>query len=359
MKKYLIIAASFIFLLSLTGCFFKRSSTEVKKFIKKEYGLTDFEVSSKPEIFKDYNGYSDEIWEVRSNDKWDTCFEVFVDKTHSTSGKGKIISGNYYDKILEMVLDDYSFNKLRVVEDDYEGFYTIKLMGDFTTKDDLKTLFDDVEDLRMALISDDLEIDFDVRFCMETPIRNSVKDQPDGSEGYIYEDGDFKGSFSTKKNNTKLSGGYSDAVSKLVKVALDYQFEENLEGMSEEEISEILENEGRRIGIIRNDVGDIEYYDDMDASWLGYGISFGSLYRVLVNEGFDVDGNCWHYSFEGVDGNTYEISYDFVDELEYREGMQLGYYYLVNGEACPMDFYFYNHFSQKKVEEMTGLKLEW
>ncbi len=97
----------------------------------------------------------------------------------------------------------------------------------------------------------------------------------------------------------------------------------------------------------------------MCANRLSYGISFGNLYQVLVNEGIFVEGDEEHYSFYGADGNFYDISYDFINELQYRDKTQIGYYYMKNGEIVPMKSYFYNHFNQREVETMTGLKLVW
>lgn len=72
-------------------------------------------------------------------------------------------------------------------------------------------------------------------------------------------------------------------------------------------------------------------------------LSYSAFYKVLVRQGYPVEGNWYHYSFTGIDGKEYEFGYDQcileadpvscadADELDYARTFN-NYYYIRNGE---------------------------
>ncbi len=344
----------------LTGCETRVNESDIKKYVKKTYGFRDFEIEKNTVTVDNVDGLQDEIWTVITKDRWNTEFNVLVRRTTSSAGTKTVLSDNYYDIVLARVAGDYQFDFLELKETGSEEYHTYVIEGHFSNQDELKSLFDETDSFCEALKNDDTEIEVPVLFCVDTPFGNRLAGQPDGSMEYQPGDCCYQKTFHPDMTKKESEKAYTEALTVLVQVAMDYGLEESLVGISEKDLMEIFDKSCSKIGIVRDGKGkEAEYYDGMCANRLGYGISFGNLYRVLVCEGFDVEGDERHYSFDGADGNTYEISYDFVDVLKYRNETHKGYFYRMNGEVIPMRFYFYNHFSQDEVETMTGIRLVW
>lgn len=152
---------------------------------------------------------------------------------------------------------------------------------------------------------------------------------------------------------------YEDAWKEYLLTCLDYRFEEQLAEFTDAEVQKALREFPCCIGVLREGALDLEYYSDLCANKYYYGVSFGTLYEMLIREGIAVEGSNWHYSFVGIDGCTYEISYDFCDYIYTDDDWdRTGYYYLKDGVQMPMNVYFYNHFSESEILEMTGLTIE-
>lgn len=192
------------------------------------------------------------------------------------------------------------------------------------------------------------DIYINANLAMENPLRYQCD--------YVIDDGDC---FFYSDNIEKTT--YQNALRGYLLTCLDYRFEEQLAEFSQEEIKDALSDYEQCIGISRsgNESGPYTIYEDLCANKYYYGASFSTLYEILIREGFSVNGDSWHYRFTGIDGSNYEISYDFCNyEHEDSSGeIHLRYYYLKDGEQIPMSAFFYNHFSEQKIKEMTGLIL--
>lgn len=359
MKKKILRIVVPLLVLMLTGCKATVTKSDIKKYVSKTYGLKNFEVNAAPDIVTDSEGLKDEIWKVTAKDSREIEFEVLVNRASASIGTTKVLSSNYYDRLLAEVIDGYDADALTLSEVDYEGYRTAELVGHFSDGYGLQALFEAAMNLQKAFQKDGIKLDFRVLFCMDTPYRDRV-DALTGSQGYLIGEGDYRTTVRADFSEAEAEQGYADALAGLVKVALYYGLEDSIAGIPAETLQQIFDKNCTKIGIIRDDsAGNAEYFEGMCANGRGNGISFGNLYKVLVNEGMMPEGNPEHYSFYGADGNTYEISYDFTADLDYRGQAHYGYYYLKNGEIVPMRYYFYNHFSPSEVETMTGLRLTW
>ena len=303
MKKSLLLLLVPGLMFLLTGCGKGVSQSDVKKYVKKTYGFQDFEVASEPTVVDGNDGFKNEIWTVTAKDRWNTEFEVWVHRSESSSLGGNAFTDNYYGKVLKQVTENYNPSYLDVTETNQNGFCKYELVGHFTDKDGLQALCEEAKRLCDAMRNDDIEIEINVCLCMDTPFQDLLTEQPDGSDGYQAQDTVYRKTVHTDSAEKETETVYSEALELLVQVALDYRLEDSLFGIPEEQLSEIYETSCKKIGIVRN--GQTEYYDGMCANRLSYGISFGNLYQVLVNEGIFVEGDEEHYSFYGADGNFY------------------------------------------------------
>jgi hypothetical protein len=133
---------------------------------------------------------------------------------------------------------------------------------------------------------------------------------------------------------------------KLLHQCIDMRYEEQLKEFSEEEIRRCVQYSDHRLGIVQED-GTIVYYDDLVANEYHYGVSFGTMYELLVRNGYPVEGTKDDFAFTARDGSVYEYSNDFQEND--------AYYFIKDGEHVPMEYYFYNHLRVKEVEELTGI----
>lgn len=53
------------------------------------------------------------------------------------------------------------------------------------------------------------------------------------------------------------------------------------------------------------------------------------------------------FVFTGTDGNVYELSENFRENDSY--------YWIINGEHVPAEYYFYNHIHSTLLNQMTGI----
>ncbi|MCR4903578.1 MAG: hypothetical protein K6A23_12020, partial [Butyrivibrio sp.] len=98
----------------------------------------------------------------------------------------------------------------------------------------------------------------------------------------------------------------------------------------------------------------------------GGNLSYSSFYKVLVRQGFPVEGNWYHYSFTGIDAKKYEFGYDqCILEADPRSSQDESnsnysrtnnnFYYFYDGEKYNMG----NEpiIKTEKIEDMTGIKV--
>ncbi len=365
MRKIIILKhkLSFLFIclcctLLLSSCSETYEKEDISEYVRNVLGITNFTVSSKPEIYEDEEGYKDEVWTIQDlNNK--IVFHVIDD--HRWSGQRAVNSliNDYDFAVFNHIQADLTqVEHLELVsQQDDSGSFVGNIIGSFSNSEELEACYNELIELKDSFTTlgyDGLGIWFELEY--NHPMRNPIPD-------YIDTSGDISG-------RTDHDFTYEEMQYKMIQTDLDYRYE-SINSLSKEEIDEALTGYFGKIGIYtgtkleQDDYEDslILYYDDIIAN---NGISFSSLYEIVSREGFDVQGDQWHYTFVGVDGVVYEISYDFttdayiegagdVYDFEFEEG-DIAYYYLANGEQFVMYPHDSNHFTQYEAERLTGLE---
>jgi len=235
-------------------------------------------------------------------------------------------------------------------------------VGSYDNLEELEALFEEAEDFAEYAEECGYDIEFNISFRMENPLRDNCDK--------TFDEGDCNGSFSTD-GNEDFEKAYETAVDKCLLTSIVYRFEDKLAEFTDEEIKKAVEACKYRVSVSDDgtDSGKFTFYEDLCGKMYTSAVTFGTLYEILVREGIEVMGDSWHYSFTGVDGSVYEISYDFCDYVYenniykegtsyadmYKDDIKNGYYYIKDGEKVPMDYYYYNYFFEKDVLEMTGI----
>lgn len=346
MKKVIIIMLVAACSMMLSGCSKKHSKADISNYVKEELGLDNFTVKSSPKQLKDEEGYTDYLWTVELNGDADISFYVIDNYGMTTIGVLNDLTDNYDAVMLEYLFDEYDeFDDIELSEYEFEGMPIFRLTGEFEDREELRSVFDELIDFSEYVEKSDYDIELSVYLEHQNILRNQSEHEVRDGDVYI--------------NDEEITeADYEDALKTYMYACLNYRFEEQLADFTDEEIAQMLKDYEKCISILREDET-YEFYDDLCASKYGYGISYGTLYEILVKEGYEVEGDCWEYSFVGVDGDIYEISYDYCDyKYEYNGEEYKGYYYIKNGEKVPMGAYFHNHFLAREVKEMTGIELK-
>ena len=324
----------------LCGCRKDYDKKDIKEYLKTEYGLKSVSIEGEPEAIQDEDDRTDYIWTV-TDKKHNMKFRVLDDFRADSLFPGNNLTSDYEDVRLAQAFAQYDSKGLSLETESKYALCHAKVKGSYGSRQELQALFEEMNTFLDEYM--DNEVKVSVHFMMDIPFRDAV-------EGYEMDSGDYR---DTATEFTKDK--YEEAEENFLLTALDFGLENCLEEFTEEEIEEAVTGSKYRLGVAESEDGPYEYYDDLVASRFSYGVSFSTLYEVLVREGYSVEGDKNHYSFVGIDGATYEISYDFVG-WEYDDG-KVGYYYLKNGMEMPMDAYFYNHFETPFIKDATGISL--
>ncbi len=361
MKKRFLRRSSFLFLFSilfmsmtlLSGCVTEYKRSDIQKIVREDMGIKNAVVSDTYREFEGEDGYTDRIWTITVNDSG-LVFNIIDDYHWGMESLTNSLKNDYNEALLAFIQDnlpDLKYLKINTYQED--GIYYGEIIGEYNNAEELKNCKEELDILKQSF-SDLGYPDAAVRYRFEYqhPLRNVTE--------YVIDDADVFG-------RTDTDESYKSMLNEYITTVLDYRYDD-LKNFTDEQIETALADYQNRIGVYTGIQSDeklyekdkITYYDDIIANKYYYGISFGSLYEILLREGYEPTGDFWHYSFVGKDESVYEISYDFCDYQflnDDKTGYRNGYYYIKDGEKIPMFAYFYNHFTTKEIYEMTGLKL--
>ncbi len=346
------IAVTLLFpVLLLGGCRTEYDRRDIFQYLKGQYDIPGFIVGNEPQEMKDGQGYTDYLWTVRLKNDSELVFHVLDDTGWGMESVSNYLWTDFDDVVMCRRYEEYGemprFTLEVTRDEEHDVMISSILTASFETEQQLQQLFRELQDFSEFYEENGYGTQIRVNLQMENPLRYRC--------AYVVDDGDY---VSSPKAFTAKD--YETARNKYILTCLDYRFEDQLKQFTEEEIAEALKDYRYCIGISRDGTedGEPDYYDDLCANQFAYGVSFGTLYEILSREGIEIEGNSWHYSFQGIDGSLYEISYDFCDyPFETDTGTCNGYYYLKDGEKVPMAAYFYNHFTKREIREITGLVL--
>ena len=344
---------------SLGGCVKKYSRGDIRSYARKLTGRKNLTVSEGyTEIQEDEEGYLDHLWTVTDEDSGIT-FHVLDDYYWSLEAVENRLLDDYDSSVFLSLLENGRIpqeNGLALKRTDHSGIVQAELICSYTDMAELNERYRDLLSIRAALEEagyPGLKIPYTVKY--KNPIRGAVD--------YDIDEGDTSGEIGSIDEDAlaAMRRGY-------LVCALDYRFEDALREFDEKEIGDLVNAESTvRIYRRKNDgAGTSEkasaedYYEGVIGSPQYAGISFGTLYELLRQDGYQPEGTPWHYSVKAPDGSRLEFSYDFNDLSGFNDSegkLQKGYYYIKNDKKVRMKSYYDNHFSASQIEELTGLRI--
>lgn len=319
----------------LSACTTVYDRKDIYDYVKENYDIHDFIVDEEYQEITGEDGYTDKLWNVQ--DEEGITFHVLDDFAYS----GESVKNRLYDDYDDALFKDAyrSMNHSQYItykENVVDGLTSVSLTGEFTDRQSLYNCYEALRSYQKQLQENDQNMDVYYQLSFLHPVLK-IGD-------YENESGNSSGTLGEINADT-----YEQMLFHYYRAALSFQLEDNTAEMTDEEIRMVTEEETTHRIFITYDDGSIKKYEDIIADPYYYGISYGALYKILVEENFDVEGNSNHYTVH-VDDTIYEISYDFRENDHY--------YYLKNGVPVYREYYFYNCFECEQIEDMFGLKLE-
>lgn len=347
----------------LGGCVKKYSRSDIKSYAKKISGRSNLTVSENyQEIQEDEEGYLDHLWTVVDQDSGVT-FHVLDDYYWALEEVENKLLDDYSSCVFLALLEEGKIpreNGLSLKRTDISGIVQAELICSFTDLTGLEKSYQNLQKVRQALAQAgyaDLSIPYTVKY--NHPIRGMID--------YEFDEGDTAGMLNELDETTLtlMRRNY-------LTCALDYRFDGALREFSQEEIRDLVHAPTTvRIYRISGRSGDStaaengsavpsrdDYMEGVIGSPKFAGISFGTLYELLRQEGYEPEGNAWHFSVRAPDGSLLEFSYDFSDLSGFNDingKLQKGYYYKRDDKKIRMSHYYDNHFEASEIEELTGL----
>ena len=342
-------------LIALSGCTEEYDRADIIKYVTENCGIKKFSVSKDYEEVEGDDGYTDKVWTVTVKGDDELEFVVHDDFHWGMEALVNSLWDDYKYVALVHLYEEYDECELLELNEEKDIRTYAELVGSYDNLNELEALFEEAEEFAEYIEECGYDIEFRVNFQMKNPLRNNC--------GMSLDDGDY---FCWIEADSKVNCEevYEEAVNKCLLTSIIYRFEDKLSEFTEEEIKEAVESCKYRVAVSKDGTedGEFVFYEDLCGRMYTSAVTFGTLYEILVREGAEVTGDSWHYSFTGADGSVYEVSYDFCDYVfvdkvsPYTE--RNGYYYIKDGEKVPMDYYYYNYFSEKDVFEMTGILID-
>lgn len=347
----IILLVSFLMVL-VTACRTHHySRSEMNTYLKDLFDDKEFVVSKKYIEREGSDHNIDRVWEVYLKDNPDLIFKACSNKYYSTEWADynqntdfSYVYGLYYYKLFSEKKQTHIKWKESKLNETNDYLMNGRIYIAFTNRQELQQAVKEIKEFYEFLNSQGypIKLGFIVEYSYpELDIRD-----------YSMEDNEYYA--------TEISVSTIDEVTKMyAQFLLDYRLDNMNEFTKDELIYYNSLSDKQQFTLIAADGKTIKY-NDILLSKFGYGMSFGSIYEVLIRNGFKVNGNTKHFDFIGIDGNKYEFSYKFHD-YPYNESdgtVHEGYYYMKNGKKIPMNAYFYNHVSSSFLKEISGMSFD-
>lgn len=333
------IVAGMLFTASLlTGCQSKQrpyTKSEIKAYIKEELCLDDFEI-----LDSENDETSDKvIWTVRDNE-YDLEF-IVVDISYKESDlswewKRKLVNNYSYICFGEVIFDEEHSKFELTWEESSDGWEYCKITAYYRNREELTELYEEI--LRYKDVSSKMDTEISVGFfAYYSPEEIDKFKIPVRSIGL---------------SNTNLSHDedeiYVEWFGSFFETVLAYNLEDELCKMTEDDFQTFEESCPPKLAQ-KNDKREIVKEYDIYGQY-----TYSNLYKLLIEEGFEVEGDECHYKVKGIEGQEIEISYDFVEV----DGDNYDCLIYVDGKARYVRNSIYIVYKQD-IEKWFGLKLEF
>ena len=288
--------------------------------------ISSFEVLSGPEDIKGEDGYTDQEWTISTDEfalEDDLVFHVYNDMYYSMEWTTNSLTDDllYRKQLLLLdVCDLPDGTRIKEEKDSSGRVWSLSIVCPLSGRADLTKAASVISDLQASFSSVPGLKDTEFPFCLEVHVSDPEAEACIAGREYSFR---FSSMTAPSEISEHLSALSDDYLMDCIEMGL-------LDRMDEYSIPE-------RSAVIRADKNntEIKRMNGDTAAYPGYAynyyydIPYGTLYRILDQEGYELTGSWKAFSFTGADGQAHTFAYGdknnviTVDEINEITGLDL------------------------------------
>ena len=306
MSRKIAIISILMMLLGLTACTKKFEEEDVKKYIRDDMHISSFKILSGPVDVKGEDGYTDQEWTV-STDVFDLgedlVFHVYNDVYYSMEWTTNRLDDDLlYQKQLALLerceLPD------GVTTEEVKGSsgrpWSVSLVYALANRSDFANASSAITRLQPSLASVPGINDTEFSFCLKVKVSDPVTDAGIANRQYSF-------NFNSKTAPSEISDSISKQSDEYLMDCIEKGLLDRMDEYSIEERSAVINAQSNNTEIRRMDE-DTAAYPGYAYNYY-YDIPYGTLYRILEQEGYELTGDWKSFSFVGTDGEVHAFAY--------------------------------------------------
>lgn len=306
MSRKIVIISILMMLLCLTACTKKFDEEDVKKYIRDDMHISSFKILIGPVDVKGEDGYTDQEWTV-STDVFDLgedlVFHVYNDVYYSMEWTTNRLDDDLlYQKQLVLLANcDLPDG---VTTEEVKGSsgrpWAVSLVYPLANRSDFANASSAITRLQPSLASVPEINDTDFSFCLKVKVSDPVTDAGIANRQYSF-------NFNSKTAPSEISDSISKQSDEYLMDCIEKGLLDRMDEYSIEERSAVINAQSNNTEIRRMDE-DTAAYPGYAYNYY-YDIPYGTLYRILEQEGYELTGDWKSFSFVGKDGEEYTFAY--------------------------------------------------
>ena len=306
MSRKIVIISILMMLLCLTACTKKFEEEDVKKYIRDDMHISSFKILSGPVDVKGEDGYTDQEWTV-STDVFDLgedlVFHVYNDVYYSMEWTTNRLDDDLlYQKQLALLerceLPD------GVTTEEVKGSsgrpWAVSLVYPLANRSDFANAASAIARLQPSLAAVPGINDTEFSFCLKVKVSDPVTDAGIANRQYSF-------NFNSKTAPSEISDSISKQSDEYLMDCIEKGLLDRMDEYSVPERSAVINAQSNNTEIRRMDE-DTTAYPGYAYNYY-YDIPYGTLYRILEQEGYELTGDWKSFSFVGKDGEEYTFAY--------------------------------------------------
>ena len=299
MSRKIVIISILMMLLCLTACTKKFDEEDVKKYIRDDMHISSFKILSGPVDVKGEDGYTDQEWTVGE----DLVFHVYNDVYYSMEWTTNRLDDDLlYQKQLVLLANcDLPDG---VTTEEVKGSsgrpWAVSLVYPLANRSDFANAASAITRLQPSLASVPEINDTEFSFCLKVKVSDPVTDAGIANRQYSF-------NFNSKTAPSEISDSISKQSDEYLMDCIEKGLLDRMDEYSIEERSAVINAQSNNTEIRRMDE-DTAAYPGYAYNYY-YDIPYGTLYRILEQEGYELTGDWKSFSFVGKDGEEYAFAY--------------------------------------------------
>ena len=306
MSRKKLIISIVMMLLGLTACTKKFDEDDVKKYIRDDMHISSFRILSGPVDVKGEDGYTDEEWTV-STDVFDLgedlVFHVYNDVYYSMEWTTNRLDDDLlYQKQLVLLAncDLPDGVTTEEVKDSSGRPWAVSLVYHLVNRADFANASSAITRLQPSFASIPGIKDTEFIFCLKVKETDPVTDARIVGREYSF-------NFNSMKSTSEIADSISKQSDSYLMDCIKEGLLDRMDEYSIEERSAVINAYQYSTEIRRMDEDTVAYPGYAYNYY--YDIPYGTLYRILEQEGYELTGDWKSFSFVGKDGEVHAFAY--------------------------------------------------